>query len=90
MKISKVGLKTYWNGNRICQIGNLTLLDGKHEYVGMGMWTYWNKKMNILEWKHECVGVEYDYRSLPKKGPLTNERPPPTFGPISCIGSKFT
>ena len=30
------------------------------------------------------------YRSLMKKGPLTKERPPPTFGPISCIGSKFT
>ena len=30
------------------------------------------------------------YRSLAKKGPLTKERPYPTFGPISCIGSKFT
>ena len=30
------------------------------------------------------------YRSLTKNGPLTKECPPPTFGPISCIGSKFT
>ena len=30
------------------------------------------------------------YRSLAKKGPLTKERPPPTFRPISCTGSKFT
>ena len=51
MKNSKVGLETYWNGNRICQIGNLTLLDWKHEYVGMGMWTYWNKK-------NEYIGME--------------------------------
>ena len=26
-------------------------------------------------------------RSLAKKGPFTQERPPPTFDPISCIGS---
>ena len=26
------------------------------------------------------------YCSLVKKGPLTKERPPPTFGSISCIG----
>ena len=30
------------------------------------------------------------YRSVAKKGQLTKEHPPPTFGPISCIGSKFT
>ena len=30
------------------------------------------------------------YRSLAKKGPLTKRAPPPTFGTISCIGSKFT
>ena len=29
------------------------------------------------------------YRSLAKKGPFMKERPPATFGPISCIGSKF-
>ena len=28
--------------------------------------------------------------SLAKECPLTKERPIPTFGPISCIGSKFT
>ena len=30
------------------------------------------------------------YYSLAKEHPLTKECPPPTFGPISCTGSKFT
>ena len=30
------------------------------------------------------------YRSLRKVCPLTKERPPPTFGPISCIGHWVT
>jgi len=30
------------------------------------------------------------YHSLAKEGPLMNECPSPTFGPISCMGSKFT
>ena len=34
--------------------------------------------------------VQSMYRSLVKEHPLTKEHPPPTFGPISCMGSKFT
>ena len=35
----------------------------------------------------ECVKLPgNDYRSLAKEHPPSNERPPPTFGPISCIG----
>ena len=30
------------------------------------------------------------YHSLARKRLSSKERPPPTFGPISCIGSKFT
>ena len=34
--------------------------------------------------------VQSMYCSLVKEHPLTKEHPPPTFGPISCMGSKFT
>ena len=30
------------------------------------------------------------YHSLTKEHPLSKEHPPPTFGPISCSGPKFT
>ena len=40
----------------------------------------------------ECFQYElgYNLHNRAKKDPLTKERPPPTFCPITCIGSKFT
>ena len=43
-----------------------------------------------IPWHHmSSHDITWHYRSLAKKGPFTKERPPPTRGPISCIGSKF-
>ena len=37
-----------------------------------------------------CIHVQCMYCSLMKECPPSKKRPHPTFGPISCIGSKFT
>ena len=38
----------------------------------------------------EVKGHVHIYRSLAKKGPVSNIRPPPYFALISCKGPKFT
>ena len=36
------------------------------------------------------ITYKVQYCSLTKEHPLMKECPPPSFGPISCVGSKFT
>ena len=45
------------------------------------------RKDNLIA-STECSFIS-KYCSLAKERPPSKERPPPTFGPISCIGSKF-
>ena len=58
-----------------------------------------SRKSNQSMPKKKCMPQEIkpkyhakygQYCSHTNKGPLTKERPPPTFCSISCIGSKFT
>ena len=52
----------------------------------------WDYPSRLFSWAQNFIYTKSlgKYHSLAKKGSLMKEHPPPTFGPVSCIGSKFS
>ena len=61
-----------------------------HLLMGSSLGTRLYNHIDIYIHEWWKIKTSFAMRSLVKKSPLTKECPPPTFGPIFCIGSKFT